>query len=805
MSVFRPINSDESNLFTIRATMLGAVPGTDAGTAIFGADNDTIAFASNVTKVNKDFLHAPTSNNLPAGFKVVLTDADRGIMTVTFGKEFTSQPTVLVQVHNQLASTAATDANMVSCAVKHTSSTTATLHFFTSATGTVLDLSTATSNELVGFDLMVVGPVKIGLTTGNSNKGWQVEGGSSPADVYTYMNVGIGQGNPSGSFEVVDENTTTNATSITADSLTTADALVISADALTTGTAVDVTSSSSSKAAGALVNIAQSNVTETQAAATLEVSTTATTNTDAGAALFTADALTAGNAVGVSADGLISGTGLDIEVAGSALTSGKALNVSVAPSSNAGNITGVAAAFATTATSGSGAGVASFTGDSLTVGNAVSVSANALTDGNALSVSSSSNAKVEALVSIAQTGATTTQTGGTLEVSTTATTQGAVAKFTGNAITSGKGVEVLSSATAITGAGRLFKSTHSGTTSSSGVLNEFATAATDETVLARFSASAALAAGKVVDLEADNMTTGTALTIDGLDTLTTGSALVINSDSSNASTRNIVSITQDNSSATGATALSITQDAAQDALAITGGSIDLALTGGANNAALPSNITLTSNSAGDDLTIALAGASDSSLILSSSGTGDDALQITTTAGGIDITNGGAAGQTEPEDIDITSSNASINITANENTATAINISSNNAAGGMTFDSGTGNINFCVSADARTTNLLTGNAIQTVNLANNDTPANVINIGGAASKLGFFGLGTAIVRPAGADQAAVTSQSLADNAAENYTQADITKIQTELNDVTALANALRSALVSLNLIRGEANP
>ena len=47
-----------------------------------------------------------------------------------------------------------------------------------------------------GFDVVIVGPVKIGLTTGNSNKGWQVEGGSSPADVYTYMNVGIGQGNP---------------------------------------------------------------------------------------------------------------------------------------------------------------------------------------------------------------------------------------------------------------------------------------------------------------------------------------------------------------------------------------------------------------------------------------------------------------------------------------------------------------------------------------------------------------------------------------------------------------------------------
>ena len=66
-----------------------------------------------------------------------------------------------------------------------------------------------------------------------------------------------------------------------------------------------------------------------------------------------------------------------------------------------------------------------------------------------------------------------------------------------NALTTGKGALVSSAATAITGAGRLFSSVHSGNASTSGVLNEFSTAAADETVLARFTASAALAAGKV--------------------------------------------------------------------------------------------------------------------------------------------------------------------------------------------------------------------------------------------------------------------------------------------------------------------
>lgn len=47
-----------------------------------------------------------------------------------------------------------------------------------------------------------------------------------------------------------------------------------------------------------------------------------------------------------------------------------------------------------------------------------------------------------------------------------------------------------------------------------------------------------------------------------------------------------------------------------------------------------SNITLTADGAAQDLTIALAGAVDSSLVLSSTGTGADALQVTASAGGL---------------------------------------------------------------------------------------------------------------------------------------------------------------------------
>ena len=54
-------------------------------------------------------------------------------------------------------------------------------------------------------------------------------------------------------------------------------------------------------------------------------------------------------------------------------------------------------------------------------------------------------------------------------------------------------------------------------------------------------------------------------------------------------------------------------------------------------------ITRISTAGEQDLTIALAGATDSSLVLSSTGTGADALQLTTSAGGMDITSVGAIG------------------------------------------------------------------------------------------------------------------------------------------------------------------
>ena len=100
--------------------------------------------------------------------------------------------------------------------------------------------------------------------------------------------------------------------------------------------------------------------------------------------------------------------------------------------------------------------------------------------------------------------------------------------------------------------------------------------------------------------------------------------------------------------------------------------------------AAASTITLAAGGAGQDLTIQVTGAENATLALASSGTAADAMTFITTAGGIDITNGGAAGG---EDIDISSTLASVNITGGEAVADAVVINASNAAGGIDIIAG----------------------------------------------------------------------------------------------------------------------
>ena len=170
------------------------------------------------------------------------------------------------------------------------------------------------------------------------------------------------------------------------------------------------------------------------------------------------------------------------------------------------------------------------------------------------------------------------------------------------------------------------------------------------------------------------------------------------------------------------------------------------------DAATDSNLTVTGS--GQDLDIAVSGGGAQELRLTSAGTGASALQITTTAGGIDITNGGAA---SGEDLDITSTNASLNLSAGEAVADAIVINASNAAGGIDIDAGTGGIAIGTSAAIRTTNICTGNAAQTMNIGSDANPVNIITLGGTASQLGFYGA-TPVVRASAITNATGNSAS-----------------------------------------------
>lgn len=119
---------------------------------------------------------------------------------------------------------------------------------------------------------------------------------------------------------------------------------------------------------------------------------------------------------------------------------------------------------------------------------------------------------------------------GSINLEAAAVTTGTVLSMDdANALTSGKVVHIASSATALTSAARLLLSDHTGNAGVSAVLNEFLSAAADETVILQAKASAALAAGKIVNVSGLAMTTGKAVSVDNLDALTTGIGVSIGS------------------------------------------------------------------------------------------------------------------------------------------------------------------------------------------------------------------------------------------------------------------------------------
>ena len=210
MSIFRPLNSDESNLFTIRCVVEWEGNITD---------NKKIAGGNNIT-VDTNLLKTPTANNLPSNFVILFHG---NTFYVQYGKQFTSCPSVSIQPRLKDKADLNTTTNVsgiytpipvmfwnniTDYAALGTNGTISNslfnfaFSFRDTANALITPQSTASSDKLKGFDLIITGPVKLGVTTGNSNKGWAVGSGNDATNAYTFMNVGIGVGNPTSALQV---------------------------------------------------------------------------------------------------------------------------------------------------------------------------------------------------------------------------------------------------------------------------------------------------------------------------------------------------------------------------------------------------------------------------------------------------------------------------------------------------------------------------------------------------------------------------------------------------------------------------
>lgn len=142
---------------------------------------------------------------------------------------------------------------------------------------------------------------------------------------------------------------------------------------------------------------------------------------------------------------------------------------------------------------------------------------------------------------------------------------------TGVTQTSGILLHIDSASTALTSAGRLLLVDHTGNAGVSNINSEFKSAAADETVIVQMLASAALAAGKVLNISAAAMTTGKGISMDTLDALTTGNAISVTSNSSSTGTRSLVYVKNDHASAVNATCLELVNDAPLGCIKTTAG------------------------------------------------------------------------------------------------------------------------------------------------------------------------------------------------------------------------------------------
>ena len=293
------------------------------------------------------------------------------------------------------------------------------------------------------------------------------------------------------------------------------------------------------------------SITKAGVATFAEVVLTSTVSTDVMA--ITNNSITANNAFIVTGSGVFTGTGANsfANVTQSGLTTGTAFTVIANAATTS---VGVVDVSATAMSSGSTARITGGGANITAGGKVLEVAMGAATTGAGVSITTSgihTGTTTNSLLAINATSATAgtalyvqvnglttgvaqlitssgtmTTTGSLLTLTAnSATTAAGIFRIDANGLTSGIGAVIASSATAITGAGRLLRVDHIGATGTTAILSEFASAANDETVIVKITASSLLAAGVALDISAAAMTTGKAIDMSDLDAITTGKAI----------------------------------------------------------------------------------------------------------------------------------------------------------------------------------------------------------------------------------------------------------------------------------------
>ena len=202
MSLFRPVNSSESNLYTIRVSLgYGSNKGEFDTTTNPIVNDDILCSNNNNNTVTVDHLASPTYNNLPKDFYIKYLEDSSYVSSffVNYGKQFVAHPSINITAHSS---------EYVGNPVIIKNSLTSFTLYFIKSDGSYVGPSDDGVTGLLGFDLIITGPVKIGITTGNSNKGWALNDGSqqSPSNIYTYMDVNLGGGYTKNDSVVISKN-----------------------------------------------------------------------------------------------------------------------------------------------------------------------------------------------------------------------------------------------------------------------------------------------------------------------------------------------------------------------------------------------------------------------------------------------------------------------------------------------------------------------------------------------------------------------------------------------------------------------